>query len=129
MIATRFAAPKWSAVALTAWAGWQLGSCPAAMAQEPPAPPVAAEAAPAPAEAPAAPTALSTPSMSGPLVANPNPIVAIENETLGKIYTGGAITGLGFVQANPFAADRSDHGDASNAQVFFQKTEGIFQFL
>jgi len=129
MIATRFAAPKWSAVALTAWAGWQLGSCPAAMAQEPPAPPVAAEAAPAPAEAPAAPTALSTPSMSGPLVANPNPIVAIENETLGKIYTGGAITGLGLFQANPFAADRSDHGDASNAQVFFQKTEGIFQFL
>jgi hypothetical protein len=127
MMQIRFAAQRRGAVALIAWAGWQLGVAGTASAQQPPPP--AAEAAPPAAEAPAGPTALTTPSMSGPLVANPNPIVAIDDPEFGKIYVGGAITGLGLFQSDPFAGDRPVHGDASNAQIFFQKTEGIFQFL
>lgn len=116
------------AACLIVGAATQFGAPTRGLAQQPP-PAAGTQAAPPAAEAPAAPTALSTPSMSGPIVANPNPIVAIETDAFGKIYTGGAITGLGLFQANPFAGDRSDHGDASNAQVFFQKTEGLFQFL
>jgi Putative beta-barrel porin-2, OmpL-like. bbp2 len=127
MIRICVAARKWGAVALIAWAGWQLGFAATASAQQPPLP--VAETAPPAAEAPAGPTALTTPSMSGPLVANPNPLVAIDEDPFGKIYVGGAITGLGLFQTNPFAGDRSDHGDASNAQIFFQKTDGLFQFL
>jgi len=68
--------------------------------------------------------------MTGPRVANPNPIVALEEQPFGgKVYVGGAVTGLGLFQSNPILGDHSDHGDASNAQIFFQKTEGLFQFL
>src|ERR1700686_4427234 len=118
MIQIRFAAQRLSAVALIAWAGWQLGFAATASAQQPPP---AAEAAPPAAEAPAGPTALTTPSMSGPLVANPNPIVAIDEDPFGKIYVGGAITGLGLFQTNAVLGDRAVHGDASNAQIIFQK--------
>jgi Putative beta-barrel porin-2, OmpL-like. bbp2 len=133
MIQIRFAAQRLSAVALIAWAGWQLGFAATASAQQPPpaaeATPPAAEAAPPAAEAPAGPTALTTPSMSGPLVANPNPIVAIDEDPFGKIYVGGAITGLGLFQTNAVLGDRAVHGDASNAQIIFQKTDGLFQFF
>jgi Putative beta-barrel porin-2, OmpL-like. bbp2 len=126
MIRIHLAGARLGVAAVTAWAAWQLGAAMPASAQQPPPPP--AEAAPPAAEAPAGPTALTTPSMSGPLVANPNPIVAIDDETLGKIYVGGAVTGLGLFQTNHLPGDRADHGDASNAQVIFQKTEGLLQF-
>jgi hypothetical protein len=130
MIRIRPAALELLAVASLAYAGWQLGFVATASAQQPLLPPPAAEAAPPAAEAPAGPTALTTPPMTGPLVANPNPIVALEEDPFGgKIYVGGAVTGLGLFQTNHIIGDRAVHGDASNAQVFFQKTEGLFQFL
>jgi hypothetical protein len=117
--------PRLSKVALIAAIGAPLGLAVPAAAQQPPP---ATEAAPA--ETPAGPTALTTPSMAGPLSANPNPIVALEEDPFGgKIYFGGAVTGLGLFQTDPVLGDHSDHGDASNAQIFFQKTEGFFQFL
>src|SRR5262250_3965267 len=122
MIRVCLAAAKPIAVASILGAGWLLGLASSASAQQPSPPP--AETAPAAAEAPAGPTALTTPSMTGPLVGNPNPIVALEEDPFGgKIYFGGAVTGLGLFHGNPFAGDHSDHGDASNAQVWFQKTE------
>src|SRR5947209_17731845 len=75
-------------------AAWQLAAPVPARAQQP----LAAPEPPA-AEAPAAPTAMSTPSMAGPLVANPNPF---SYETLlGKVYVTGAASGLALFQSNP----------------------------
>jgi hypothetical protein len=93
----------------------------AAMAQD--------QAAPA---APAGPTAMSTPSMSGPLAANSDPFYVDTTDWLGdaggKIYIGGALTGLTFYQSNPFPGDHSSLMDLSNAQVEIQKTDGWLQF-
>src|SRR3954470_2152007 len=130
MIRIRPAALNLVAFTSVAWGCCQLGLVGTASAQQPLVPPPPAAEAPAVAEAPAGPTALTTPPMTGPLVANPNPIVALEEQPFGgKVYVGGAVTGLGLFQSNPILGDHSDHGDASNAQVFFQKTEGLFQFL
>jgi hypothetical protein len=97
----------------------------AAMAQD--------QAAPAPA-APAS-AAMSTPSMSGPLSANPNPFYVDTSDWLGdaggKIYIGGAVSGLGYYQSNPTRGapgDASSYLDLSNAQVTIQKTDGWLQF-
>lgn len=88
-------------------------------------PPVVVAPAPPPAEAPAAPTALTTPSMTGPLVANPNPI-AYETE-LGKVYLSGAISGFGMVQENASPGDH-DRIDITNGHLILQKTDGLLQF-
>jgi hypothetical protein len=97
----------------------------AAMAQD--------QAAPAPA-APAS-AAMTTPAMSGPLSANPNPFYVDTSDWLGdaggKIYIGGAVTGLGYYQSNPTRAtpgDASSYLDLDNAQVTIQKTDGWLQF-
>src|SRR5436305_13185988 len=80
-------------------AGWQVGGgSGAAWAQQPPPvflapPPGPPPGAAPPAEAPAGPTALTTPSMTGPLVANPNPIVVIDQEPFGKVYASGVLSG------------------------------------
>ena len=71
--------------------------------------------------------ALSTPSMSGPLSANPNPI-SLDAGPLGKIYIGGALSGLGFWQDNHVPGDQEWRADLSNGQVFVQKTDGWLQF-
>jgi hypothetical protein len=101
----------------------------AAWAQLPPpvvvvAPPPAA-AAPA-AEAPAAPTALSTPSMTGPLVANPAPI-SYETDLFGKVYVSGMVSGFGMVQENASPGDH-DRIDITNGHLILQKTDGFLQF-
>jgi hypothetical protein len=94
----------------------------AAMAQD--------QAAPAP--APAGPTAMSTPSMSGPLSANPDPFYVDTTDWLGdaggKIYIGGAVTGLAYYESDPIPGDHSSLMDLSNAQVEIQKTDGWLQF-
>lgn len=115
-------------------AGWQLGlGSPMAWAQQPPPPAVAPApgTVPAPAEAPAtqvpaAPTALTTPSMTGPLVANPNPI-AYETDLFGKVYVSGAISGFGMVQENASPGDH-DRVDITNGHLILQKNDGFFQF-
>jgi hypothetical protein len=84
---------------------------------------------------PALADALSTPSMAGPLAANPNPFSIDTTDWLGdaggKIYIGGAVSGLAFWQSSPIdfnAGDDASFMDLSNAQVFIQKTDGWLQF-
>ena len=71
--------------------------------------------------------ALSTPAMSGPLAANPNPI-SLDAGPLGPIYVGGVLSGLGFWQSNHIPGDQEWRADLSNGQLFVQKTSGWFQF-
>ena len=73
--------------------------------------------------------ALPTPSLTGPLAANPNPISF--DSGFGNIYVGGVISGLGMFQTNHTDTSSSDHEsqfDFSNGQVFIQKTDGLVQF-
>jgi hypothetical protein len=92
------------AAMLTATAAWQLGTAGSVWAQQPyPPPPPPVVAAPAP-EAPAS-TAMAAPSMTGPLVANPNPYSFDDPfGYFGKIYVTGAITGLALVNRTPCRA-------------------------
>jgi hypothetical protein len=71
--------------------------------------------------------ALSSPSISGPLSANPDPI-SLDAGPLGPIYISGALSGLAFWQDNQVPGDREWRADLSNGQVFVQKTSGWFQF-
>jgi hypothetical protein len=81
------------------------------------------------ASAPCFADALSTPSLSGPLVANTDPI-NFDAGPLGKIYVGGIASGFGALTSNPESptGDRRWRWDASNGEVFIQKTDGMFQF-
>jgi hypothetical protein len=112
-------------------AAWQLGAISTATAQQPPPPPpgVLVPAPAAPAE-PAGPTALTTPAMTGPLVANPNPS-HLDADPFGTIYGSGFITGLGLFQTSPanyISGNNSANIDLSNAQFAVQKTDGLLQF-
>jgi hypothetical protein len=78
---------------------------------------------------------MAAPAMSGPLAANPNPFSVDLPDWLGsaggKLYVGGAVSGLAYGQSNPtFAApgDADSLIDLSNAQIFVQKTDGWLQF-
>jgi Putative beta-barrel porin-2, OmpL-like. bbp2 len=87
-----------------------------------------AEEQPAPAaEQPAAPTAMTTPAMTGPLAANPNPF-SYDAGPLGPVYVTGAVSGLGLWQNNKFPDQQHSQASLSNGQVFLQKTEGLFQY-
>src|SRR5882757_7833664 len=80
------------AAILTAAAG-QLGTAGSVWAQQPYPPPPPVVVVPAP-EAPAS-TAMAAPSMTGPLVANPNPYGFDDPfGYFGKIYVTGALSGL-----------------------------------
>ena len=70
---------------------------------------------------------LPYPALTGPLAANPNPF-NIDVGPLGKIYITGVISGLGLLQDNPVAGDDQSLADLSNAQLFVQKVDGLFQF-
>jgi hypothetical protein len=97
----------------------------AASDQPPPAPgaqPAAAE------EQPAAPTAMTTPTMVGPLAANPNPM-SFDAGPLGPVYVTGAVSALGLWQNNKFPGDQHSLASLSNGQFMFQKTEGLFQYF
>jgi hypothetical protein len=78
---------------------------------------------------------LPTPAMAGPLAANANPFSIDLPDWLGdaggKVYVGGAVTGLGYVQSNAThgaPGDADSYIDLSNGQVFIQKTDGWLQF-
>jgi hypothetical protein len=122
-------------------ATWQLGAAPVALAQVT-TPEVMSEVmspgpnlvAPPPGtneakaeEAPA--SSLTTPSLTGPLTANPNPFSFETGFPLGKVYAGGAISGIGLFQSNPVPGNHSATGDASNALVWLQNSDGPFQFF
>lgn len=84
---------------------------------------------PAAAIAPPAPSSpLTTPGMGGPLIADPKP-TSFDLPGVGKIYLTGALTGLGFVEGDPFPGDREKVADVSNAQIFAQKVDGVIQFF
>jgi len=76
----------------------------------------------------AAPTAMTTPSMTGPLTANAKP-ASFDMGDLGSWYVIGAVTGLGLWQNNRAPGDRQTLDDVSNGQVVVQKTAGEFQFF
>jgi hypothetical protein len=87
----------------------------------------ATEQPPPAAEQPAAPTAMTTPALTGPLVANPNP-TSFELGPLGPVYWTGAVSGLGMWQNNVFPGDQRALASLSNGQFSFQKTDGLFQY-
>ncbi len=88
------------------------------------------------ASGPANADALPTPAMAGPLAANASPYSLDLPDWLGdaggKIYVGGAVTGLAFWQSNPQLDALGDNAsliDLDNGQVFIQKTDGWLQFF
>jgi hypothetical protein len=103
-----------------AWASLILGVT-AAPAQEKAEQPATIE------EQPAAPTAMTTPAMTGPLVANPNPM-SFDAGPLGPVYVTGAVSGLGLWQNNKFPDQQHSQASLSNGHVFIQKNEGLFQY-
>ena len=92
-----------------------------------PAPAAAPQAADQkPPDAPAAPTALSSPTFTGPLSNIPPAI--FDAGPFGKIAVNGILSGVGTAQNNPVAGNHNAYADLSNGQVFIQKTDGWFQF-
>ena len=95
--------------------------------------PAAAQAGPPPEMPPPPPmtSPVTTPAMAGPLSANPSPFNLDFGPTIGKIYVGGAVTGLAFWQndALEFGADSKSRGDLDNGQIFIQKADGPIQFF
>ena len=96
---------------------------------------VAAVAGPLVAASAAYADAMTTPAMSGPLAANPNPYSIDLPDWLGdaggKVYVTGAVSGLAFWQSSPIDFNNGDDAsfiDISNAQVMLQKTDGWLQF-
>ncbi len=82
--------------------------------------------------APAAPAsaAMTTPAMAGPIAANPNPM-GVDLGDFGKVFVGGAVTGMTYYQSNPTKAapgDFASYMDLTNAQITVQKTDGWLQF-
>jgi hypothetical protein len=94
-----------------------------------PAAPTPAPAAPAAAAAPAAPptVTLPVPGMAGSLAFS-SPPYALDTGPLGKWYVDGVLSGLGFVQSNATANDKTGLADISNGQVMIQKIDGVVQF-
>jgi hypothetical protein len=78
---------------------------------------------------------LATPSMAGPLAANPNPFSIDTSDWLGdaggKIYISGQVTGMAYYQSSPArngVGDAQSLLDMTNMQVEIQKTDGWLQF-
>jgi hypothetical protein len=104
-----------------------VGLASVAVAQDAPAakPADAQKPAETPAAAPA-PTPLPTPSTIGPLqLALPT---NFEAGPLGHYAVNGAVSGIGLFQNNAVSSNNAQEGAFSNAMIFFQKTDGWFQF-
>ena len=71
---------------------------------------------------------LSMPSMAGPLTINPEPY-HVHQGFLKDVYVSGVASGLFLGQNNVSPGDRKAQTDVSNAQIFIQKADGIFQFF
>jgi hypothetical protein len=79
---------------------------------------------------------VNNPPMAGPITGNPDPFSVEVPDFLGpaagKMYIGGAISGMAFYQdnaANLFPGDKHSLMDLVDAQVFLNKNEGWFQFF
>jgi hypothetical protein len=84
-----------------------------------------AAAAPPPA-APAAPSALPTPSITGPLTGLPPAM--LDAGPFGKIAVNGLFDGVGMWTGNYTTGDSATNAALGNGQIFIQKTDGWFQF-
>ena len=73
------------------------------------------------------PVNLPGPVLAGVLTSD-QPPPTIDTGLLGRITVNGLLSGLGLVQSNPSANDRSVALDGSSAQIFIQKTDGLVQF-
>ena len=102
-----------------------LGIGPAMADEATPAPATGEQ--PASAEQPAAPTALTTPTLTGPIAGNPNPI-NFDLGPLGPVYLTSVVTGLGLWQNNVAPGDQHSLASLTNGQFIFQKTDGLFQY-
>jgi hypothetical protein len=103
-------------------------SLPALGQQQAPAQaPAGDSSAQAPAAAPSTPTPLPNPSMTAPL-STAAPAHTFNAGPFGTVAITGILSGMGLVQSNWTAADKSTHWDLSNGQIFLQKTNGWFQF-
>jgi hypothetical protein len=71
---------------------------------------------------------MSTPSMTAPLSANPNPFNVDSGTPLGKVYVTGAATGMALYQDHHVPNDQKTYLDLTNAQVIVQTTSGPLQF-
>jgi hypothetical protein len=69
---------------------------------------------------------LGTPAMSASLAANQDPI-SFDSDKAGKIYVGGAVSGLAYYQDNPNFGVHSQL-DLSNGQAWIEKADGWWQF-
>jgi hypothetical protein len=81
-----------------------------------------------PFSAPALAGALNTPPLTGPLVANPDPI-SLDAGPLGTVYVTGAATGVLLWQDDRVPGNETGYADLSNGQIFVQKTDGWLQFF
>jgi len=70
---------------------------------------------------------MTTPPLTGPLVANPNPM-KFEIPQLGTIYATGQLTGLAMGTGNAVVGDKDGQFDISNGMAQIQKTDGMWQF-
>jgi hypothetical protein len=68
------------------------------------------------------------PAIAGSLAANPNP-TKFDVGPFGNIAMTGVLTGFTQWQNNATAGDRTGQADLTNAQVFIQKNDGVFQFF
>jgi len=71
---------------------------------------------------------MSTPTMTAPLVANPNPM-KFDGGPFSTIYLTGAVSGLGMFQTAPLLGDHGSNVDLSNGTFALQNTEGLIQFF
>jgi hypothetical protein len=79
-------------------------------------------------QAPAPTSPVSMPGMTGPLSINPQPL-KIQTGIFGDAYVSGAVSGLAQIQNHVVPGDKNSLTDMSNAQIFIQKTEGVFQYF
>ena len=74
-----------------------------------------------------APAPLTSPAMTGPLVANADPL-KVDAGPVGDVYVGGVLSGLAFAQSNHGSNNPGSTADIDNAQLVVQKIDGPVQF-
>jgi len=99
-------------------------NAPATPAADPPKPANSLITAAIPAPPP--PTALPSPSITGPLSGLPPAM--FDAGPFGKIAVNGIVTGFGMLQTNYVPGDNSRQAALSNGQIWIQKTDGWWQF-
>jgi hypothetical protein len=70
---------------------------------------------------------MATPAIAAPMAANPNPF-SVDGGPFGKVYIGGALTGLGTTVDNNAPGFDKSKADISNAMVIIQNNSGPVQF-